>query len=130
MKVRCPHDLTPWIDRQQHHRSMCARPLRACTGTHRSHRPARHGVRDERTGPEAGGVHRCPGRLVERGHLDLPEVRHADVSDSELSHARIEKIDDAGLKEGDEMKVKIVKFDDKKQKFVLSRKALIPREDK
>ena len=54
--------------------------------------------------------------------------KQALVHISELSHARINDIADAGLKEGDEMKVKIVKFDDKKQKFVLSRKALIPKE--
>jgi len=54
--------------------------------------------------------------------------KQALVHISELSHARINDIADAGLKEGDEMKVKIIKFDDKKQKFVLSRKALIPKE--
>ena len=54
--------------------------------------------------------------------------KQALVHISELSHSRIEKIEDAGLKEGDEIKVKIVKFDDKKQKFVLSRKALMPKE--
>jgi polyribonucleotide nucleotidyltransferase len=54
--------------------------------------------------------------------------KQALVHISELSHARIDNIEDAGLKEGDEIKVKIVKFDDKKQKFVLSRKVLMPKE--
>jgi polyribonucleotide nucleotidyltransferase len=54
--------------------------------------------------------------------------KQALVHISEISHARIEKIEDCGLKEGDEVKVKITKFDDKKQKFVLSIKALLPKE--
>ncbi len=54
--------------------------------------------------------------------------KQALVHISEISHARIEKIEEAGLKEGDEVKVKITKFDDKKQKFVLSIKALLPKE--
>lgn len=49
---------------------------------------------------------------------------------SELSWSRIENVEDAGIKEGDEMKVKITKFDDKKKKFILSRKALLEKPEK
>lgn len=46
---------------------------------------------------------------------------------SELSWDRINDMNDTGIKEGDAMQVKITKFDDKKKKFVFSRKALMER---
>ena len=46
---------------------------------------------------------------------------------SELSWERINDMKDAGIKEGDAMTVKITKFDDRKKKFVFSRKALLER---
>ncbi len=84
------------------------------------------------TKPEVGEIYDAVVKSIKDFgvFVEFLPGKQALVHISELSHTRIEKIDDAGLKEGDEMRVKIVKFDDKKQKFVLSRKALIPREDK
>ena len=45
---------------------------------------------------------------------------------SEISHSRIGKVSDV-LSEGDEVKVKLIKVDERAGKFSLSRKALIPR---
>ena len=46
---------------------------------------------------------------------------------SEISHARLEKIEDSGLNVGDKMKVKIVGVDAKTGKFKLSRKVLLEK---
>lgn len=46
---------------------------------------------------------------------------------SEISWDRIEKIEDAGLKEGDKLELKLIEIDPKTGKFKLSRKALLPR---
>lgn len=46
---------------------------------------------------------------------------------SELSWDRIENIEDAGLKEGDILELKLVDIDSKTGKIKLSRKALLPR---
>jgi polyribonucleotide nucleotidyltransferase len=46
---------------------------------------------------------------------------------SEISWDRIEKIEDAGLNEGDILELKLVEVDQKTGKFKLSRKALLPR---
>lgn len=47
---------------------------------------------------------------------------------SELSHSRIENVEDV-MNEGDEFKVKLIGVDDRTGKLKLSRKALIPRPD-
>ncbi len=47
---------------------------------------------------------------------------------SEISHTRIDNVEDY-LKEGDEVKVKLIEVDNKTGKLRLSRKALIPRPD-
>jgi len=44
---------------------------------------------------------------------------------SEISHSRVENVEDY-LKEGDEVKVKLVEIDKKTGKLRLSRKALLP----
>ena len=82
------------------------------------------------TKPEVGEIYDAVVKSIKDFgvFVEFLPGKQALVHISEISHARIEKIEDAGLKEGDEMKVKIVKFDDKKQKFVLSRKALLPRD--
>lgn len=46
---------------------------------------------------------------------------------SEISWDRIEKIEDAGLKEGDILELKLIEVDPKTGKLKLSRKALLPR---
>lgn len=46
---------------------------------------------------------------------------------SEIDWKRLDKVEDAGLKEGDTIQVKLVDIDQKTGKFKLSRKALLPR---
>jgi polyribonucleotide nucleotidyltransferase len=46
---------------------------------------------------------------------------------SEISWDRTNDMKDTGIKEGDAMQVKITKFDDRKKKFVFSRKALLEK---
>lgn len=46
---------------------------------------------------------------------------------SEIDWKRLDKVEDAGLKEGDVIEVKLVDVDQKTGKFKLSRKALMPR---
>ena len=48
---------------------------------------------------------------------------------SEISHSRIDRVEDV-LKEGDEIKVKVIGIDKKTGKFRLSRKATIPTPDR
>jgi len=83
------------------------------------------------TKPEVGEIYNGVVKSIKEFgvFVEFMPGKQALIHISELSHARIDKIEDAGLKEGDEIKVKIVKFDDKKQKFVLSRKVLMPKED-
>jgi polyribonucleotide nucleotidyltransferase len=45
---------------------------------------------------------------------------------SEIDWSRLEKVEDV-LKEGDEIKVKLIAIDPKSGKFKLSRKVLLPR---
>ena len=49
---------------------------------------------------------------------------------SEIDWQRFEKVEDAGIKEGDKIQVKLIDIDPKTGKFKLSRKALIPRPPK
>ncbi|NDV57435.1 polyribonucleotide nucleotidyltransferase [Bacteroides sp. 519] len=49
---------------------------------------------------------------------------------SEIDWKRIEKIEDAGIKEGDTIDVKLLDIDPKTGKFKLSRKVLLPRPEK
>jgi polyribonucleotide nucleotidyltransferase len=49
---------------------------------------------------------------------------------SEIDWKRLEKVEDAGIHEGDEIEVKLLEIDPKTGKFKLSRKALLPRPDK
>lgn len=46
---------------------------------------------------------------------------------SEIDWKRLEKVEDAGIKEGDKINVKLMDIDPKTGKFKLSRKVLIPR---
>ena len=46
---------------------------------------------------------------------------------SEIAWERTNDMKDTGIKEGDAMQVKITKFDDRKKKFVFSRKALLEK---
>lgn len=49
---------------------------------------------------------------------------------SEISWARLETVEEAGIKEGDEIEVKLIDVDPKTGKFKLSRKAMLPRPEK
>ncbi|MPN00648.1 Polyribonucleotide nucleotidyltransferase [bioreactor metagenome] len=46
---------------------------------------------------------------------------------SEIDWRRLEKVEDAGIKEGDKIAVKLIDIDPKTGKFKLSRKVLLPR---
>lgn len=47
---------------------------------------------------------------------------------SEIEWRRLEKVEDAGIKEGDQIDVKLIDIDQKTGKFKLSRKVLLPKE--
>jgi len=49
---------------------------------------------------------------------------------SEIDWKRLEKVEDAGIKEGDKITVKLIDIDPKTGKFKLSRKVLLPRPPK
>lgn len=49
---------------------------------------------------------------------------------SEIEWRRLEKVEDAGIKEGDEIEVKLLDVDKRTGKFKLSRKVLLPRPEK
>lgn len=49
---------------------------------------------------------------------------------SEIEWRRLDSVEDAGIKEGDEIEVKLMDIDPKTGKFKLSRKALLPRPPK
>lgn len=49
---------------------------------------------------------------------------------SEIAWRRLETVEEAGLKEGDEIEVKLLDIDPKTGKFKLSRKVLLPRPEK
>lgn len=49
---------------------------------------------------------------------------------SEIDWKRLETVEEAGIKEGDEIEVKLLDIDPKTGKFKLSRKALLPRPEK
>jgi polyribonucleotide nucleotidyltransferase len=49
---------------------------------------------------------------------------------SEIDWKRLETIEEAGMKEGDEIEVKLIDIDPKTGKFKLSRKVLLPRPER
>ena len=49
---------------------------------------------------------------------------------SEIDWKRLETVEEAGLKEGDEIEVKLIDIDPKTGKFKLSRKVLLPRPER
>jgi polyribonucleotide nucleotidyltransferase len=49
---------------------------------------------------------------------------------SEIDWKRLEKVEDAGIKEGDKIQVKLIDIDPKTGKYKLSRKALLPRPER
>jgi polyribonucleotide nucleotidyltransferase len=49
---------------------------------------------------------------------------------SEIDWKRLERVEDAGIKEGDKIQVKLIDIDQRTGKFKLSRKVLLPRPPK
>ena len=49
---------------------------------------------------------------------------------SEIEWRRLEKVEDAGIKEGDKIQVKLMDIDPRTGKFKLSRKVLLPRPER
>lgn len=80
--------------------------------------------------PEIGEIYDAVvKKIVEFGaFVEFLPGNQGLVHISELSHARIPSMDEAGIKEGDLMKVMVTKFDDKRKKYVLSRKATMDKE--
>ena len=61
-------------------------------------------------------------------HLDVYKRQLLHIS--EIDWKRLETIEEAGLKEGDEIEVKLLDIDPKTGKFKLSHKVLLPRPEK
>ena len=55
---------------------------------------------------------------------------HSLLHISEIDWKRLETVEEAGIKEGDEIEVKLIDIDPKTGKFKLSRKVLLPRPEK
>ncbi|MEA5082082.1 MAG: polyribonucleotide nucleotidyltransferase [Dysgonamonadaceae bacterium] len=49
---------------------------------------------------------------------------------SEIDWKRLEKVEDAGIKEGDKIQVKLIEIDPRSGKFKLSRKVMLPRPER
>ena len=49
---------------------------------------------------------------------------------SEIEWRRLERVEDAGIHEGDKIRVKLINIDSRTGKFKLSRKVLIPRPER
>ena len=81
--------------------------------------------------PEIGGEYDAVvKKVVEFGvFVEFMPGHQGLVHISEISHSRIDKVEGV-LKEGDEIKVKIVGVDKKSGKMRLSRKALLPAPEK
>ena len=82
--------------------------------------------------PEVGEVYEATVRSVMPYGLFCEFLPGKDglLHISEIAWERIENVEDAGLKEGDKVSVKLVDIDPRSGKFKLSRKALLPRPER
>lgn len=82
--------------------------------------------------PEIGEVYRGKVRSVMPYGVFVEFLPGKDglLHISEIDWKRLEKVEDAGIKEGDDIDVKLLDIDPKTGKFKLSRKVLLPRPDK
>ncbi len=82
--------------------------------------------------PEVGEVYEATVRSVMPYGLFCEFLPGKDglLHISEIAWERIENVEDAGLKEGDKVSVKLVDIDPRSGKFKLSRKVLLPRPER
>lgn len=82
--------------------------------------------------PEVGEIYDAVvKKVVEFGaFVEFLPGQQGLVHISEIAWERTNDMKDTGIKEGDAMQVKITKFDDRKKKFVFSRKALLEKSAK
>lgn len=82
--------------------------------------------------PEVGEVYEATVRSVMPYGLFCEFLPGKDglLHISEIDWRRLERIEDAGIKEGDKIQVKLVDIDPRTGKFKLSRKVLLPRPEK
>ena len=82
--------------------------------------------------PEVGEVYEATFRSVMPYGLFCEFLPGKDglLHISEIAWERIENVEDAGLKEGDKVSVKLVDIDPRSGKFKLSRKALLPKPER
>lgn len=82
--------------------------------------------------PEVGEVYEATVRSVMPYGLFCEFLPGKDglLHISEIAWERIENVEDAGLKEGDKVSVKLVDIDPRSGKFKLSRKALLPKPER
>lgn len=79
--------------------------------------------------PEVGEVYEATVRSIMPygAFLEFLPGKDGLLHISEIDWKRLEKVEDAGIKEGDKVQVKLIDIDPKTGKFKLSRKVLIPR---
>jgi polyribonucleotide nucleotidyltransferase len=79
--------------------------------------------------PEIGEVYNCKVRSIMPygAFCEFLPGKDGLLHISEISWDRIEKMEDTGLNEGDELELKLLDIDSKTGKIKLSRKVLLPR---
>lgn len=79
--------------------------------------------------PEVGEVYTATVRSIMPygAFLEFLPGKDGLLHISEIDWKRLEKVEDAGIKEGDKVQVKLIDVDPRTGKFKLSRKVLIPR---
>lgn len=82
--------------------------------------------------PEIGEVYKGKVRSVMPygAFVEFLPGRDGLLHISEIDWKRLESVEEAGIKEGDEIEVKLLDIDPKTGKFKLSRKVLLPRPEK
>ena len=82
--------------------------------------------------PEVGEVYEATVRSVMPYGLFCEFLPGKDglLHISEIDWKRLEKVEDAGIKEGDKIQVKLIDIDPRTGKFKLSRKVLLPRPER
>ena len=82
--------------------------------------------------PEVGEVYKGKDRSIMPygAFIEFLPGKDGLLHISEIDWKRLETVEEAGIKEGDEIDVKLIDIDPKTGKFKLSRKVLLPRPEK
>ena len=82
--------------------------------------------------PEVGEVYKGKVRSImpSGAFVEFLPGKDGLLHISEIDWKRLETVEEAGIKEGDEIEVKLIDIDPKTGKFKLSRKVLLPRPEK